>query len=168
MKILSRVSDAIIPTALDENSSLVNKMPPPKKPRARCLACGKEVKRAVDKFCNNHCQAEHRYITYVARWLAGLETGRKGKFYALSDYVRRYMRETHGEKCSGCGWSVRHPLTNRVPLTIDHIDGDVENCRPENLRLLCPNCHSLTETFGSLNRGRGKRPNHKGGYLLPD
>ncbi len=47
------------------------------------------------------------------------------------------------------------------------IYGDVATNRPENLRLLCPNCHALTDTFGALNRGKGKRPNHKGGYLTP-
>ncbi len=143
-------------------------MPNAKKPRGNCLACGKPLERAVDKFCDNHCQGEYAYKTYIERWKAGLETGSKGHFYAISDNVRRYMLETYGEKCSRCGWAERHPLTGHVPLTIDHIDGDVENCRPENLELLCHNCHSLTPTFGSLNRGKGKRPHHKGGYLKPD
>lgn len=143
-------------------------MPNPKKPRSPCLACGKEVKRVADKFCNNRCQGEYAYRTYIDRWMCGLESGRKGNFFAISDNVRRYMRETFGEKCSQCGWSEHHPLTGRIPLTIDHIDGDVENCRPENLKLLCHNCHSLTATFGSLNRGKGKRPHHKGGYSKPN
>ncbi len=103
-------------------------MPNPKKPRANCPACGKPVKRVVDKFCGNHCQGEYAYRAYIERWLAGLETGRKGNFYAVSDNVRRWMRETYGDKCSECGWSTRHLLTGKVPLTIDHIDGDVANC----------------------------------------
>jgi len=145
-----------------------DQMPNSKKPRANCLACGKEVKRAVDKFCDNHCQSEYHHRIYIERWLAGLETGLKGNFYALSKHVRRWMYETYEERCSQCGWAERHLLTGRVPLTIDHIDGDVANCRPENLRFLCHNCHSLTPTFGSLNRGKGKRSHHKGGYLTPD
>src|SRR5712692_2787248 len=143
-------------------------MPNPKKPRANCLACGKEVKRAVDTFCNNHCQNEYQYQKYIERWWSGLETGYTGGFYTLSEHVRRWIRETYGDRCSECGWSKRHLLTGKVPLTIDHIDGDVANCRPENLRILCPNCHSLTDTFGMLNLGKGKRPNHKGKYFTSD
>ncbi|MCX5013731.1 HNH endonuclease [Streptomyces sp. NBC_00555] len=39
-----------------------------------------------------------------------------------------------------------------LPLEVDHIDGDWRNNLPENLRLLCPNCHSTTDSY----RGRGK------------
>ena len=138
------------------------------KKRQNCLLCGKKLKRTAKKYCNNHCQNEYQHQRYIARWLLGFETGRKGRFYAVSDHVRRWMRETYGNKCSKCGWAEKHPISGKVPVTIHHIDGDVANNNPENLELLCPNCHSLTSTFGSLNRGNGKRPHHKGGYLTPD
>jgi endogenous inhibitor of DNA gyrase (YacG/DUF329 family) len=142
-------------------------MPNPKKPRRNCPACGKEVKRAVDRFCDNHCQNEYQYRAYLERWFAGQEKGYCGEFYTLSSYIRRWVFETYGEKCTRCGGSEQHRLTGKGPLTIGHIDGDVANCRPENLKLLCLNCHSLTDTFGTLNMGKGKRPHHKGGYLTP-
>ncbi|NDB82938.1 MAG: HNH endonuclease, partial [Alphaproteobacteria bacterium] len=37
-------------------------------------------------------------------------------------------------------------------LQLDHIDGDPYNHQLENLRFLCPNCHSQTETFSGRNR----------------
>lgn len=48
-----------------------------------------------------------------------------------------------------------------MTMDIDHIDGDHRNNKPENLRLLCPNCHRQTSTWGKKNviryEGSGKR-----------
>ena len=42
--------------------------------------------------------------------------------------------------------------TYLVPLQIHHIDGDCLNNIEDNLELLCPNCHSLTENYGNRNK----------------
>jgi 5-methylcytosine-specific restriction endonuclease McrA len=66
--------------------------------------------------------------------------------------LRRALIESGVEyKCTVCGinkW--REDLLN---LEIDHVDGNSTDNRIENLRFLCPNCHSQTATFGF----RGKK-----------
>lgn len=49
------------------------------------------------------------------------------------------------------------PTWNDRPLALqlDHIDGDATHNGLENLRILCPNCHSQTRTFAGRNMGRG-------------
>lgn len=48
-------------------------------------------------------------------------------------------------KCAICG--ITHWNNKPLVLQLDHINGDNRDNRIENLRLLCPNCHSQTETF---------------------
>ncbi len=54
--------------------------------------------------------------------------------------------------CEHCNWA-EQTVDGYIPLELDHINGDRHDNRLENLRILCPNCHSLTPTY----RGRGKR-----------
>jgi hypothetical protein len=54
-------------------------------------------------------------------------------------------------KCEECGWA-KISSDGRLPLELDHINGDSRDNRIENLRILCPNCHSLKPTHRGRNR----------------
>ncbi|WP_055626279.1 HNH endonuclease signature motif containing protein [Streptomyces hirsutus] len=60
------------------------------------------------------------------------------------------------EQCTLCGtgslWRGRS-----LPLEVDHVDGDWRNNRIENLRFLCPNCHSTTDNYRGRGKGRASR-----------
>ena len=98
---------------------------------------------------------DYRYKEYIKRWKNGEEDGMSGK-YGLSGHIRRYLLEKYNYKCEICDWSEENPHTHTVPLEIHHKDGDYTNNKEENLQLLCPNHHSLTETYKSHNKNGRK------------
>jgi hypothetical protein len=53
-------------------------------------------------------------------------------------------------KCNNC--ELTDWLGNPIPLELEHIDGNSSNNKLENLELLCPNCHSLTDTYRGKNK----------------
>lgn len=55
------------------------------------------------------------------------------------------------QRCELCGWA-KLSADGRIPLELDHINGDSRDNRIENLRVLCPNCHSLQPTHRGKNR----------------
>jgi 5-methylcytosine-specific restriction endonuclease McrA len=59
------------------------------------------------------------------------------------------IKEDQCERCRRDEWC-GEPLG----MQLHHVNGDGLDNRLDNLMLLCPNCHSLTETWGGRNRGR--------------
>lgn len=117
-----------------------------------CIHCGKDIynKPYGTKYCSAECQVKHEREEYITRWKSCEESGLSGR-YGVSARIRNYLFEKYNNKCQICGWGKENPVTHKIPLQIHHIDGDCTNNKEENLQLLCPNCHSLTETFGNLN-----------------
>jgi hypothetical protein len=122
-----------------------------------CAYCSNLLKKRNSKYCSNKCQVDFQYDSYIYSWKSGKATGERGvNAKGLSGHVRRYLMHKYKSACSRCGWSHTHEVTGKVPLEIDHIDGNAENNSEANLRLLCPNCHSLTRSYRNLNFGRGR------------
>jgi len=65
---------------------------------------------------------------------------------ALLEIGREYACELCGVNGTWLGAALR--------LEIDHIDGDYHNNEAWNLRFLCPNCHTQTDTFSGRTRGK--------------
>ena len=119
------------------------------KPKRYCIVCGKPLVGYQEKYCSKECQFTYQYNESIRKWKNGEWDGTVA--FKPSNIIRRYMLEKYNYKCSKCGWGEVNPYTNLVPLQIHHVDGNSTNNKEENLEVLCPNCHSLTENFGSRN-----------------
>lgn len=68
--------------------------------------------------------------------------------YSRNSTIKPHLIRDRGHKCEGCQntqW-----MKEPIPIELHHTDGDRTNNSEENLQLLCPNCHALTDTW----RGR--------------
>lgn len=88
------------------------------------------------------------------RWALGISSTNKkkseerlvkGKFVRGSILKRVLLELNVKEECSIC--KIDKWQNKKINLEIDHIDGDNTNNLKENLRFICPNCHSQTETY---------------------
>jgi len=76
----------------------------------------------------------------------------KGSDFQSYKLKNRLLREGLKPKhCEECGWSKRAE-NGRPPLELHHINGDARDHRLSNLKILCPNCHSLKANYRGLNR----------------
>ena len=119
-----------------------------------CPNCGKESRRR-GKCCSLKCSNDLKRAEKVKLWLEGKHNGMRGTTQTAT-FIKQYLRDTRGDKCEKCGWDEVNPYTNKVPIELEHKDGDFKNNKIENLELLCPNCHSLTNTYRALNMGNGR------------
>lgn len=111
----------------------------------------------VCKFCNSEFDTGSKLGAHIRiHWSKEKLTKRfsyGGKGVSLRKALFNINRIYECEICKqGSIW-------NDLPLTlqVDHKDGDNQNHNSDNLRFLCPNCHTQTPTFGSKNRKTSKQ-----------
>lgn len=124
------------------------------KTKNKCKYCGKELNSRSQKYCNKDHHRKYEYDNFIKEWKSGKHCYSENS--CIPSPIRKYIKNKYRNSCCKCGWNEVNEITGKVPLQIDHIDGKSQNNREDNLRLLCPNCHSLTETYGILNIGNGR------------
>lgn len=128
--------------------------------KKQCLNCSKEVTAYKGKYCSIECQAEYRSNTKWKHIKILIETDSNSNLNVgietRGTLYRKYLIEKHGPRCFNCNWSKVNSHTGKVPIELDHKDGNCSNNKLDNLRLLCPNCHSLTSTYKGSNKGKNK------------
>jgi 5-methylcytosine-specific restriction endonuclease McrA len=76
---------------------------------------------------------------------------RRSRFHVKGRLLLAGLKEPKCESCGVADW-----CGQSLSLELHHVNGDGQDNRLENLRLLCPNCHSQTDTWGARNKGRSR------------
>ena len=88
-------------------------------------------------------------------WNKGIRTGYKKelKVYLNNEYrinshrlkLRLFKEGIKEQMCENC--ERKEWIGKQIPLELHHVDGNKENNNLNNLQILCPNCHSFTDTY---------------------
>lgn len=115
-----------------------------------CLYCKKpglfDTLTAKGKFCSLSCQGAYKRAETYQKVIEGTGT---------ASALKNFLIEENGYQCSIC--SIKEWQGKPISLHLDHIDGNSDNNRLDNGRILCPNCHSQTATFSGRNTKNTKR-----------
>jgi hypothetical protein len=111
-----------------------------------CAHCGGVKETLQNKYCDN-CISEGVYNKSQSLNEIKSEKG-----------IRAYLLRTREHKCQECNLTIWNGFT--IPLEVHHKDGNSDNNTEENLCLLCPNCHALTDNFKARARVTGKDGRH--------
>lgn len=122
----------------------------------KCDYCGKEfIGNTNRKYCSNKCSTSKRNEILINKFL-NCEQINDGNS-TLPRTIRDFLYKKANYKCEVCGYEGYNIKTKKTILQIHHIDGNSKNNSPDNLQVICPNCHAKTENYMALNKGKSGR-----------
>ena len=111
--------------------------------------CGKEI--AYQSINCQQCDTDIKANNILELWRSNNITS-----YKLPNPVRKFLLEKANFSCIKCGFNTPHPIDNKTVLEINHINGNGIDHSPNNLEVICPNCHALTSSYRGRNAGHGR------------
>lgn len=97
-----------------------------------CINCNKETTNK--KYCSQKCRNEYTKNKII-----------KDPHKSTNNTLKNILIDKYGNICQECNNSIWN--NKPIHLELEHIDGNNKNHNWENLKLLCPNCHSQTKTY---------------------
>ena len=104
-----------------------------------CLQCGKIC---LNKFCSSNCHRLHEMREKIDKGLASSKT------------IKKFLLKIYGNKCFECG--INEWNNKPIVVELEHKNGNSSDNSLNNCCLLCPNCHSQTDTYKGKNKGNGR------------
>lgn len=119
--------------------------------KAPCRKCG-VLRDSIYDIC-----MPCRKIESIELWISGnISVTWAGPHKETKSFVKDYLKTVRGDRCENCSFDKKSPSGNSI-IQLEHIDGNYQNNTIENLQLLCPNCHAMTETYGRKNKNGGRK-----------
>lgn len=127
-----------------------NKIRERKGKRKSCVVCERDINRRATKYCSWKCSRLDIKNRHMNRSVSKMESGA----HVSPKTVRNSILHLRDHVCVVCG--LREWLGKPIQLFVDHINGNSEDNRLDNLRLICPNCDAQTPTYMGKNKGNGR------------
>lgn len=111
-----------------------------------CAECGTKLITRQNKFCSSDCRADYNFKKRMENNQPPPNAG--------SQAIKRWLYKERGFGCEVCG--LDEWMEQPIPIELHHIDGNSDNNSFDNLQLICPNWHALTDTYKTRNTGDGR------------
>jgi len=143
-------------------------------------SCAKTRKHTLEQNLKvSHKMLGHHYNKGQIPWNKGIKVGSRSNNYRCGrkidlkeilegkqpQYVtttlrdRLFLEGIFEDKCCKCGWSQKRKYYKFSTCHLHHKNGIDNDHKLENLEILCPNCHSLTDSYCKRKDSIGKPPN---------